>query len=50
MTAVNETEVLWTRRLPCVAEFERTSESGESEGITPDCCWFICNVCCWIMC
>ena len=46
MVAVNETSELWTTRLETLLSLE----GSDVDGPAPDCCWFICNLCCWVMC
>ena len=50
MVALNQTSALWTERLPKLGDLSTASESAEIEGPGPACCWFYCNLCCWVMC
>ena len=73
MTALNETFLLWNKRLvkaACLGEVgSRAGGVQEGAGILaplkglrhiasafgpeqegPNCCWVICNICCWVKC
>ncbi len=40
MTSLNLTAELWTVTL----------KLDDSHDPGPDCCWVICNICCWLAC
>jgi hypothetical protein len=50
MTALNDTAVLWSTRLKQAADGQRASGEGDAGEVGPDCCWLICNLCCWVRC
>jgi hypothetical protein len=47
MVALNKTASLWSKRLPVLARERGKLSSGESD-VTPNCCFLLCNVCCWV--
>ena len=44
MTPLNRTATLWSRRLCAASAEDAIPEPG------PECCWQICNICCWVAC
>jgi hypothetical protein len=48
MVAVNTTATLWSKRLVMAAR-QRTQSPGV-DGVTPNCCWIVCNICCYVTC
>jgi hypothetical protein len=50
MTALNDTGVLWSTRLPRAVDGLYACGEGDAGPVQPDCCWLICNVCCWVRC
>jgi len=46
MSALNETSELWTFQMS-KAEGAASESSGS---IVPDCCFVICDICCWVVC
>jgi hypothetical protein len=47
MTALNDTLTLWTTHL---LSLSLAADSDGPEDVGPDCCWFICDLCCWVKC
>jgi hypothetical protein len=47
MVALNKTASLWNKRLPVLAREGKRLGSSES-GVTPNCCFVFCNICCWV--
>jgi hypothetical protein len=48
MRSLNQTSALWSHRLRRAAG--EAAALGDSPDPGPDCCWFICNICCWVVC
>jgi hypothetical protein len=47
MVALNTTASLWSKRLPVLAREGKKLGSAEKD-VTPNCCFILCNVCCWV--
>ncbi len=47
MVALNKTASLWSKRLPVLAR-EGGKPGGLRNAVTPNCCFLLCNVCCWV--
>jgi hypothetical protein len=52
MTAINDTSMLWTTRLLSVlqARDAASDTDADRERPGPDCCWLLCDICCWVRC
>jgi len=50
MTALNKTSGLWSARLSRAVRQLEAGGGSDVQGYGPDCCWVICNICCWVRC
>jgi len=50
MVSLNKTATLWSRRLAAPGRRGQRIRSTAPDGPGPDCCFFFCNVCCWLIC
>jgi hypothetical protein len=48
MVALNGTATLWSKRLTAIAR--QRAQASAVDGVAPNCCFLLCDLCCWVVC
>ena len=50
MVSLNKTATLWSKRLTAHGRDGQSTRCDTADGPGPNCCFFLCNICCYVIC